>query len=150
MTKNSLYFIAFILVYASSLFAGQIYQWTDSSGKKHFSDSPPPASVQDSSVHEYSESSPAGKTNSPSTKDLLRKYDQRRQQQKQKQKQKAEEKAQQKQLEKHCSYLKKRVQYYDGYRHRRTNEKGEEYYLSDAEIVQEKQLIEAEIRKNCR
>jgi glutaredoxin len=41
------YLVAAALLAAASSAAGQVYRWTDSSGKTHFTDRPPPASAKD-------------------------------------------------------------------------------------------------------
>lgn len=120
----------------------------DEKGKTHFSDKPPSASLQAIEM-EVKKSAPdiSSPLSTPSIQGILQGYTQRRQQKKQQQ---ARQKQKHATMERHCASLRERLNYYDGYRHRRTNNSGEAYYLSDTEIKQEKQQIETAIRKHCR
>lgn len=40
------WFLLILLTFALPVAAGEMYSWTDANGVKHFSDSPPPASVK--------------------------------------------------------------------------------------------------------
>jgi glutaredoxin len=53
------YLVAVALLATMSSAAGQVYRWTDSSGKTHFTDRPPPASARDVQIKRAADPSEA-------------------------------------------------------------------------------------------
>ena len=139
--------MALLIIFHSPLSFGQIYKWVDEKGKIHFGDQPPSSDTYQSIRAEKPATNISTPSPALSTKDLLRGYTQRRQQ---KEQQQEADKQRQAAMKERCAKLQGRIQYYDGYRHRRTDSNGTSHYLNDAEIRQEKLRIEADIRKYCR
>ena len=140
--------------------SAQLYKWVDSNGKVHYTDRPPSGSVKSQQMREAAQ--PTATPTAKQAKDEAgkgepRTLDEREQafRKRQAEAAKAEEEqakkdAKAKEKAEYCKRAKEALASLEiGGRQARVNEKGERYYLSDAQIAQETAKARQNVADTC-
>lgn len=138
------------IVFSTPTFSGEIYRWVDDQQRVHFGDRPQhEAEIVPIKNTVNSADFGADHGDQRKTRSLLELYESRKKDKLQNTQEREKKTAISNRLNAKCKKYKSRLALYDGYRHRRTDNSGKVYYLSDREIAAEKSKVIQLIKKHC-
>src|SRR5256885_10869641 len=161
MIRAALFAVAFLAVSSAQ---GQVHKCIDAAGKVIYTQVPCPANTKPGSISrsviqapaaapaESAAKGDAAKSSAPKTAAEQEQAFRKRQQDQEKAAKESDQKAAEARIkEENCRNARERVAQYEiGGRQTRINEKGERYYLEDAQIDQEKARARSDVAQSCK
>jgi Domain of unknown function (DUF4124) len=133
--------------------AGQLYKWTDASGRVQYSDTPPPDRKTETLKGGVSTSSASGgetTKGAPSTADHEQAFRKRRAEAGENEEKLAKENADKQRAEENCKRARGYLASLERGRVATTNEKGDREYYDDAKLANEKEQTRKDIAEFCK
>ncbi|MCS5563157.1 DUF4124 domain-containing protein [Marinobacter sp.] len=148
MNKKTLTLTLLLAATPGIAMSASVYKWTDENGLTHFGDRQP-AGAQSEKVNVRSGTASDSASERPTPQQRLNQLEEQQQADAVSRRQAAEEEARQKQRQANCETARTNLQVISNNARIRIEENGEQRYLSQEEIAEQRQKFEEIADKNC-
>lgn len=148
MNKKTLTLTLLLAATPGIAMSASVYKWTDENGVTHFGDRQP-AGAQSEKVNVRSGTASGSASGRPTPQQRVNQLEEQQQADAVSRRQAAEEEARQKQRQANCETARTNLQVISNNARIRIEENGEQRYLSQEEIAEQRQKFEEIADKNC-